>query len=237
MSKPLLRKGIAALERNKAAEKQANAQQSGADRDLTFDELFRDEGPYRRELYPNHVAFFSGGSLDPERCFMAGNRVGKTLAGAYEMTCHLTGLYPHWWTGKRFDHPVTAWAAGETHQTVRDVVQKKLLSIPYGTGVIPGKLIVKATHRAQPAGAVDTVSVKHVSGGISQLIFKSYDQKRTSFAGTAMHVIWLDEEPSQEIYHECLARLMTTKGILFLTYTPIKGLTPLTLRFLPQLRI
>jgi hypothetical protein len=33
---------------------------------------------------------------------MAANRIGKSEAGAYEVTCHLTGLYPPWWTGRRF---------------------------------------------------------------------------------------------------------------------------------------
>ncbi len=40
---------------------------------------------------------------------MAANRVGKTEgAGGYEMTCHLTGRYPHWWEGRRFSGPVRA---------------------------------------------------------------------------------------------------------------------------------
>jgi hypothetical protein len=34
-----------------------------------------------------------------ERLLMAGNQLGKTLAGAFEMAMHLTGVYPPWWTG------------------------------------------------------------------------------------------------------------------------------------------
>jgi len=30
---------------------------------------------------------------------------------------------------------------------------------------------------------------------------------------------------------------VTTKGTIYMTYTPIKDLTPMTLRFLPQTRI
>jgi hypothetical protein len=34
---------------------------------------------------------------------MAANRVGKTVVGAYETTVHMTGEYPAWWEGRRFD--------------------------------------------------------------------------------------------------------------------------------------
>jgi len=63
---------------------------------------------------------------------MAANRVGKTVVGAYEMTCHLTGVYPHWWEGRRFDHAVDTWACGDTSETTRDIVQKELMG-PLGS--------------------------------------------------------------------------------------------------------
>ena len=63
---------------------------------------FLDEGPFRYQAYPKHMEFFKQGANNTERLFMAANRVGKSVGGAYEATCHLTGLYPHWWEGKRF---------------------------------------------------------------------------------------------------------------------------------------
>jgi hypothetical protein len=57
---------------------------------------FPDTGPYRRELYPKHIAFLNAGAIHRERLFLAGNRVGKSDVGSYEVACHLTGLYPHW---------------------------------------------------------------------------------------------------------------------------------------------
>src|SRR6185437_11820962 len=89
---------------------------------------FPDSGPLRRERYPKHMAFFSAGATFRERCFLAGNRVGKTeTGGGYEMVRHLTGKYPKWWTGKRFNRPVQAWAAGKSGKTVREIIQEKLL--------------------------------------------------------------------------------------------------------------
>lgn len=37
---------------------------------------------------------------------MAGNQLGKTLAGGFEAAIHATGRYPDWWKGKRFDGKV-----------------------------------------------------------------------------------------------------------------------------------
>ncbi len=87
-------------------------------------QFFPDNGDLRRELYVKHCQFFALGIDERERAFMAANRVGKTVVGAYEMTCHLTGEYPHWWVGRRFDHPIDAWACGDTSETTRDIVKK-----------------------------------------------------------------------------------------------------------------
>lgn len=196
---------------------------------------FPDHGPLRRELYPKHLQFFEAGAKFRERCFLAGNRVGKTDAGGYELTCHLTGRYPPWWGGKRFDRPVKAWVAGDTGKTVRDIIQAKILGAAgsHGTGFIPADSLLRSTPKQGVPEAVDTFYVKHVTGGVSQCAFKSYDQKRISFQGDAQDVIWLDEESPLDIYTECLLRTMTTGGCMMLTFTPLMGLTETVMAFLP----
>lgn len=199
--------------------------------------LYPDEGPLRRELYPKHMAFFA--APDQERCMMAANRVGKTWGvGGYETALHLTGLYPDWWPGRRFDHPIEAWAAGDTAETTRDIVQAALLGPlgAMGEGLIPGERIIgEPTKRAGVSGAVDTVRIAHVSGGVSLLGLKSYDQGRKKFQGTAKHLCWCDEEPPEDVYDEMMMRLMTTNGLMIATFTPLEGLTNIALRFLPEL--
>lgn len=197
---------------------------------------FPNNGPLRRELYKKHLQFFEAGSKFRERAFIAANRVGKTESGGgYEFVLHLTGKYPDWWTGRRFDRPIQAWAAGDTGKTVRDIIQFKLLGKvgEYGTGLIPGDCIHRTTSKQGITDAVDTIFVKHVSGGYSQVTLKSYDQKRESFQGTEQDVIWLDEEPPQDIYTECLLRTMTNNGLLMLTFTPLMGMSETVLSFLP----
>jgi phage terminase large subunit-like protein len=197
---------------------------------------YPEAGELRRELYPRHISFFAAGRDHRERLMLAANRVGKTEGvGAYEVTTHLTGKYPAWWEGRRFDRPIKCWAAGDTSKTVREIIQDKLLGPAgsHGTGMIPGDAIVKTTAKAGTADAIDTIWVRHASGGISTLVLKSYDQRRPSFQGTEQDVIWLDEEPPEDVYSECLLRTMTTNGLVMCTFTPLNGLTPLVLTFLP----
>ena len=197
---------------------------------------FPKQGPLRRELYTKHMEFFSAGAHSRERLFMAGNRVGKTEGGAYEVTAHLTGRYPDWWEGKRFKSATNWWAAGSTHTTVRDILQAKLIGKPgaEGTAMIPADALIHTTPKAGVPGGVDTAYVRHVSGKTSILKFKSYDQKRRSFEGTEQDGIWLDEEPPLDIYAECLTRTMTTNGLVMITFTPLNGLSDVVLSFMPE---
>jgi phage terminase large subunit-like protein len=201
--------------------------------------LYPDRGALRRELYPKHQQFFAAGSSHMERACIAANRVGKTWGiGGYETALHLTGEYPDWWVGRRFDQPIECWAAGDTSETTRDIVQLALFGQlgQLGTGLIPAANIVgEPTKRAGVAGAIDTGRIRHKSGGISYIGLKSYDQGRKKFQGTAKHVIWLDEEPPEDVYDESLLRLMTTKGIMLCTFTPLSGLSRVALRFLPHM--
>jgi Terminase large subunit, T4likevirus-type, N-terminal len=125
-----------------------------------------------------------------ERAFMAANRVGKTVVGAYEVTVHLTGEYPPWWEGKQFNRPTDWWAASDTSETTRDIVQLELLGLPgdHRTGMIPHRHILSVAPRRGVTDAVDLVRVRHVSGGTSTLGFKAFEQGREKFQGTAKHV-------------------------------------------------
>ena len=205
-----------------------------------IDTLFPDFGPYRRALYPKHIEFMFSGAQYAQRAFIAANRVGKTLTGATEFVYHLTGQYPNWWKGKRFLNPVSTWAVGKTTQVTKEVLQQVLLGDlnDIGTGLIPRESIIGSpTRKPGVSDAVETVYIKHVSGGISKCTFRSYDQGREAFQGTYRHVIWLDEEPSDPgIYSECLTRTMNdiSRGIIIATFTPLLGLSDTVISFLPD---
>lgn len=205
-----------------------------------IDSFYPDTGPLRRELYVKHMACFEAGATFAERCFMAANRVGKSEGvGAYEMTLHLTGKYPPWWVGRRFSRPVSTWAAGKDAKTVRDILQSALLGPgpQFGTGMIPADLLLNTTPKVGTPEAVERIYVKHITGGRSELTFKSYDSGVESFYGTKKDVIWLDEEAEQKIYSECLLRTLATvpgepNGIVLVTFTPLWGMTELAKDFI-----
>src|SRR3954464_14499645 len=96
-------------------------------RSSKFARYFPNEGPLRRELYPRSLLFFAAGLTHRERLFLAANRTSKTVSAAYEVTAHCTGDYPAWWPGRRFERPTKWWAAGDTRETTRDIVQLELL--------------------------------------------------------------------------------------------------------------
>ena len=109
--------------------------------------MYPDVGQLARYKYPKHLEFFAAGRRFRQRAFMAANRVGKTEGGGgYEVVLHLTGQYPLWWNGKKFNKPVRGWVVGDTLKTAREILQYKLLGDidNIGTGLIPKSRIISA---------------------------------------------------------------------------------------------
>ena len=194
--------------------------------------------------YARQRTHLEAGATFRERLLMAGNQQGKSETGAYEMALHLTGDYPKKWKGRRWDRPVRAWAAGETSLLVRDVQQKKLCGPPgvdaeFGTGMIPRAAFTDRPSLARGVSdAYDTIQVQHrtngVVDGVSTLTFKSYEQGRAKMQGEPVDAIWMDEEPPEYVYSECLTRTVATGGMVFVTFTPLNGMSSVVVRFLTE---
>jgi phage terminase large subunit-like protein len=206
-----------------------------------IDNLYPDEGDLRRELYIKSVAALNAGKEHAERCVFGGNRVGKTYSiGGYETALHLTGLYPDWWEGHVFDKPILVWTAGTKALKTRDTNQKMLLGkLMKGQGftfaegaLVPGPKIIKLTRKSGVTDAIDQAVIRHKKGWDNVITFKSYEEGRQSFESEAVDFIWLDEESTKPIYNECKMRLVTTGGRLLSTFTPVEGMTELTISML-----
>lgn len=190
------------------------------------------------EPYPKQKKFLDLGAAKRERLLIAGNQNGKSITAAFETACHLTGMYPDWWQGKRFAKPTRGWICGESSVAVRDICQTKLCGAPgvesaYGSGMIPKDRLLDKSLGHGVTDAYDTIQVKHISG-VSTATFKSYEQGRTKFQGESLDWIWFDEEPPLEIYSEGLTRTMATGGVVFTTFTPLLGPTAVVNRFLSE---
>ena len=187
--------------------------------------------------YPKQREFHDAGAANRERLFMAGNQLGKTLAGGFECAMHLTGRYPAWWAGRRFDRAVRFWVANVTGESTRDNVQRILLGTPamreaWGTGTIPARTIEKVNLSRNIANAVDSVVVRHRSGDLSMLKFKAYALGREKWQGESLDGVWFDEEPPLDIYIEGLTRTNATNGFTMLTFTPLLGMSSVVRLFL-----
>jgi len=198
------------------------------------------------EPYPYQIGFHNAVGYRTEkpasqRCLMAANQVGKTLCGAMEVSIHLTGMYPEWWKGHRFYHAINCLVGGLTNESVRDICQKELFGDPtddkqLGTGSVPIDRLGATTRKAGVPNALDTVLVKHKSGAWSKVSFRAYEQGAKKHMGSRIHLGWMDEEPPEDVYSQYIRGTLSTKGILFITFTPEEGVTKVVHGFINDLK-
>jgi phage terminase large subunit-like protein len=192
-------------------------------------EKIADYRPYQKQK-----DFHALGKIKRERLLRAGNQNGKSFCVGSEAAYHLTGEYPDWWQGRRWDRPTVVWASGETGEATRDNPQRVLIGLPKeeGTGAIPARCLGEYGKASGVADLYDYFKVRHVSGGWSMLRFKYYAQGAAKWQGPPVDFVWFDEEPPEDIYDEGLARTIATGGMAAMSFTPLKGMSAVVMRFL-----
>lgn len=198
--------------------------------------------------YEKQRQFFALGARYDVRCLSGGNRTGKTAAVfGGELGYHLTGLYPDWWEGRRFDRPVTAWIGSTDWTTNIYGCQMRLVGdVPAGnigravydkeagqfipTG-LPKALILGMTKQGSVPHALSNVTVRHVTGGVSQCRLIAYSKGRENLQAGKADIVCMDEEPPLEVATELMARTMDSNGITLLAFTPLKGMSDVVRRF------
>lgn len=224
--------------------------------DLTVDSLKYIDGPRKAALQDlaisvaddmqfNQLKYFR--PFDHQRAFfrtttdrrgiLAANRIGKTVSTCFETAYHLTGRYPDWWEGHRFEKPITAMVAGEGWSQVALVLQQELLGTPdvklresLGTGAIPRDCIVIDTMRSDGANCIG-VEIRHISGAKSYLLFANYTQEVRQLQGFKLNLAVFDEQPPDDFFSEIVTRTATTQGMVLCSFTPLKGLNGLVSKF------
>ena len=191
--------------------------------------------------YPYQQQFHETSKDSNQRLLMAANRIGKSYCGAAEMSYHLRGIYPDWWVGRRYDQPITAWAGGVSNETTRDIVQAELLGSPddpdaFGSGAIPKNYIIKTERKPGVPNAKSVALIRHVSGGNSSLHFKAYEMGVEKWQGRSVDVVWLDEEPSRDIYSQAVTRTLDRRGMVYMTFTPEAGMTETVAAFMNRIQ-
>lgn len=212
--------------------------------------VFPAVGPLRRELYPEALKYMAAGKDKRFRVFFGGNRSGKSFTNAVEVAYHMTGEYPDFWEGRRFKKLTTVWIIAESGALWRDSLQRLLFGEAgeeVGTGLLPlaknnnGVGIINDGwySMAGTPGGIGSCVVKNKKGFHVNLVVKTNEMQREQFQAAKVDIVLFDEEPREDIYEECLMRLMSTgrdkePGIAMLAFTPLKGLSNVILKFLPQ---
>lgn len=145
--------------------------------------------------------------------FIGGNRSGKTVGGAAEAVWRAIGKHPY--RGVKPSPTYGRIVSVDFKMGVEKIVR------PEVARWLPPSEIMGGSWEEGYNKELRTLSLKNGSS----IEFMSYDQDLEKFAGTSRDWIWFDEEPPQDIFVECLLRLVDTAGDWWITMTPVEGMT------------
>jgi phage terminase large subunit-like protein len=148
-----------------------------------------------------------------DRLYIGGNRAGKTVAGVCEDIFWATGRHPYRRT------PATPTRGRVVGVDFLNGIAKIIL--PEVSKWLPPSDLINGSWEDSYSKSERTLTLANGSF----IEFMSYDQELDKFAGTSRHFTHFDEEPPQDIYTECKARLIDTGGSWWMTMTPVEGMT------------
>src|SRR5215469_6962672 len=155
----------------------------------------------------------------PVKCFLGGNRSGKTTAGVPDdiIQCVDDDILPeHLRSYKKWDPPFrmrlvtpdfTSTAEGVVFQKLREWVPR---------GQLTGSSWEKAYDKQ--------LRILNFKNG-SWIQFMTFEQDLDKFGGADLHRVHYDEEPPRQIRTECMFRLIDHDGDELFTMTPLHGMS------------
>lgn len=145
--------------------------------------------------------------------YIGGNRSGKTVGGVNEDIWWLQGNHPY-------------------KETPPPPVRGRVIGVDFDNGIerilkpafaqwLPPSALKNGSWTDSYTASTRTLTLENGS----TLEFMSYVQSLEKFAGTSRHFVHFDEEPPKSIFTENKARLIDTGGSLWITETPVEGMT------------
>ena len=157
---------------------------------------------------------------------LGGNRSSKTERGAFLAVAWLMGKEyfrdePSWRFVKDLpipEHGVNVWAVGLDFSVIQDVIWREKLRVGHRhPGLLPRVPSPLITRISDSAFQVEV----DVNGRRSTLTCKSADSGREKFQSASVDLVWIDEEPNEDVYDEIYQRTADCAGKILITLTPL----------------
>lgn len=140
-------------------------------------------------------------SNEPRILVRAANRVGKTRHAAYKMARYMR------------EHPGSRCrAVGPTNRQANNVLARYLNDFLKED-------LRRGSYWTEGRGYNANNTAVLGNGSICQIM--SYEQAPDAHAGDELDVVWLDEPPTQPIFQETLARVLSRNGAVWCTLTAV----------------
>jgi phage terminase large subunit-like protein len=151
-----------------------------------------------------------------------GNRGGKTTTGDLSVIIDCTPsefLPPHLLAYKRWEPPIQVYLIAVSGRAV-EKIHVPIFKQWCPRDILVGNDFTKAFNKEyQTLHFKDGTTVSFMTQGMDVEVFQ----------GTALHIVHFDEEPlwdhGEEIFAECMQRLVDYNGDLRMTFTPLDGMT------------
>lgn len=149
---------------------------------------------------------------NPDRLYIGGNRSGKSLGSTIEAIWWLTHTHPYRVTP---DEPIRGRVVAVDFLNGVDKI-----ILPLYKQWLPKRFLINGSWEQSYSRERHVLTLNNGSF----VEFMSQDQDLDKFAGSSRHFIHFDEECPQSVFRECLARLVDTGGVWWMSQTPVQGM-------------
>jgi phage terminase large subunit-like protein len=164
---------------------------------------------------------------DEATLISGGNRSGKSHMGAQIAVAFAAGKDEKWvqdWITLNDippdlipNRPSTVWCGSLSYKDGLEYLRPKL-----------DQFLPRGTRKTRWNSQDRAVAILPNKG---RIVSMSCDAGREAFQGGSVSLVWLDEEPPEAVFEECILRTVDQRGKVIITATPLKGMSWMFDRF------
>jgi phage terminase large subunit-like protein len=168
--------------------------------------------PNLYDYVPSEKQLLFHNDKNPDRLYIGGNRSGKSLGSTIEAIWWLTHSHPYRATP---DEPIRGRVVAVDFLNGVDKI-----ILPLYKQWLPKRFLINGSWEQSYSRERHVLTLNNGSF----VEFMSQDQDLDKFAGSSRHFVHFDEECPQSVFRECLARLVDTDGVWWMSQTPVQGM-------------